>query len=131
MTAKLWSASHEAAVAQPGAGATAMKIPPPDLQELVELVGGYDKITVEQWTAFDHAMAEYQCKRREVKFDDDADPALAILAVAGQPERAWPYKRCLDCGREARFAYRDVTDGLTWWCCANHRRTQCWADARR
>jgi hypothetical protein len=39
---------------------------PPDLQELVTAAGGCDKITPEMWAAFDDAMAEYQCARREV-----------------------------------------------------------------
>lgn len=36
----------------------------PDLQQLVQNVGGYDKITSEMWKAFDHAMADYQARHR-------------------------------------------------------------------
>jgi hypothetical protein len=42
-----------------------MKISPPDLQELVEAAGGYDKITLDMWAAFDRAMADWQLRRRE------------------------------------------------------------------
>jgi hypothetical protein len=102
---------------------------PPGLQELVGAVGGYDKITAEQWTTFDRAMAEYPRERRELKFDDKADLALAILAISWRPEQAWPYRRCLDCGHEARFGYR-VDGELRWWC-GEHRLAKNYADARR
>lgn len=36
----------------------------PDLQELVRLAGGYDKITSEMWKAYDNAMAEYYSRHR-------------------------------------------------------------------
>jgi hypothetical protein len=106
-----------------------MKTPPPDLQELVVIAGGYAKIAPEMWTAFDRAMDAYQEARREVKFDDKADLALAILAGARGPEQAWPYKRCGVCGREARFGYH--VNGELKWFCAAHRLAKCWADARR
>jgi hypothetical protein len=106
-----------------------MKISPPDLQELVEAAGGYDKITSEQWAAFDRAMNVYQQARREVSADDKADPALDILAIAGAPEQAWPYERCVDCRAEAHFGYRK--NGALRWFCAEHRLAKCWADARR
>ena len=37
---------------------------PPDLQELVERAGGYDRITAEQWAEFDRQMADWQVRRR-------------------------------------------------------------------
>jgi hypothetical protein len=101
--------------------------PPPDLQELIELAGG--QLMEEHWQEFDRATAEYQRARREVGFDDATDPALAILANAGPPERAWPYQPCIVCGGAARFGYRN---GDQWdWGCAQHRLAQWWADARR
>jgi hypothetical protein len=36
----------------------------PDLQALVRLCGGYDKITPELWAAWDRANAEWQARRR-------------------------------------------------------------------
>jgi hypothetical protein len=36
----------------------------PDLQELVRQCGGYDKITLELWAAWDRANAEWQERRR-------------------------------------------------------------------
>jgi hypothetical protein len=50
--------------------------------------------------------------------------------LAGAPEQAWPYERCVDCGAEALFGYRN-SDGAMQWFCAEHRRACCWADARR
>jgi hypothetical protein len=37
----------------------------PDLQELVRQCGGYGKITLEVWAAWDRAVAEYQAGRRD------------------------------------------------------------------
>jgi hypothetical protein len=37
----------------------------PNLQALVRLCGGYDKITPELWAAWDAANAEWQARRRE------------------------------------------------------------------
>jgi hypothetical protein len=34
----------------------------PDLQLLVQQVGGYDKITTEMWVAFDYAMKQYRLR---------------------------------------------------------------------
>ena len=41
----------------------------PDLQALVELAGGYDRITPEQWTEFDRLMAVWQARRRVALVD--------------------------------------------------------------
>jgi hypothetical protein len=40
-----------------------------DLQALVELVGGYDRITPEQWAEFDRLMADWQARRRGALVD--------------------------------------------------------------
>jgi len=37
---------------------------PPDLQALVAHAGGYERITAEQWTEYDRAMARWQAARR-------------------------------------------------------------------
>jgi hypothetical protein len=37
---------------------------PPDLQELVERFGGYEKISPEAWAEFAAAMAEWDIERR-------------------------------------------------------------------
>jgi hypothetical protein len=39
---------------------------PPDLQRLVELRGGYDKITPEDWATFDRATSEHHARRRKL-----------------------------------------------------------------
>jgi hypothetical protein len=44
----------------------------PDLQELVAAFGGYDKITLEGWAAWDRANAEYQQYRRDVLLEERA-----------------------------------------------------------
>ena len=44
---------------------TKRHIPPPDLQELVQRYGGYDKITHEGWAQFAKDMAKWQKQVRE------------------------------------------------------------------
>jgi len=39
-------------------------VAPPDLQALVERVGGYDKITPAEWVEYHRAMAAWQRRRR-------------------------------------------------------------------
>jgi hypothetical protein len=108
-----------------------MKISPPDLQELVEAAGGYDKITRDMWAVFDRAMTDYQRERREAKPDDKAELApLDISVAAGPIEQVWPYQACDQCRAEAHFGYRG-SDGALRWFCAKHRAAECWADARR
>jgi hypothetical protein len=103
---------------------------PPDLQELVVAVGGYDKITPEMWAAFDRAMDAYQQMRRNELANDKADPARDIFAAVGVLEQTWPYACCVDCGAEAHFGYRNAAGELEWFCVA-HRLACWWADARR
>jgi hypothetical protein len=103
---------------------------PPDLQELVAAVGGYDKIIPEMWAAFDRAMDAYQQARREELANDKTDSARDVFAALGPLEQVWPYERCVDCGAEAHFGYRDG-DGAMQWTCAKHRLAKYWADARR
>jgi hypothetical protein len=39
--------------------------PPPDLQEMVRLAGGYHLITEAMWADYDAAMADWQARRRD------------------------------------------------------------------
>jgi hypothetical protein len=107
-----------------------MKPQPPNLQDLVAVAGGYDKIALTEWAAFDRAMDEYQAARRGTLSSNPADPDLDILAGAGWLEHDWGYQACVACRREARFGYRDRNGALRWTCAA-HRFARHWADARR
>jgi hypothetical protein len=40
------------------------KRPRPDLQEMVAIYGGYDKITAEDWAEYDRRQGDYQEARR-------------------------------------------------------------------
>jgi hypothetical protein len=53
------------------------KNPAPDLQQLVERFGGYDKITAEAWAAYDAAMAEWQLMRRAERASKRNPPQAA------------------------------------------------------
>jgi hypothetical protein len=103
---------------------------PPDLQELVAAAGGYKKITPEMWAAFDQAMDEYQKARREGLANDKANSAREEIRFFGTLEQAWPFERCVECGAEAHFGYRNAAGELEWFC-TEHRLAKCWADARR
>jgi hypothetical protein len=68
--------------------------PAPDLQELVERHGGYDKITPAAWAEYDRAMADWQERRRnrsqggpseEIPQSDCAAPDPAALCICGLP----------------------------------------------
>jgi hypothetical protein len=58
--AKYWSDARRDTAATPAVEATK----PPDLQELVALFGGYDKITPEAWAEHDRAMVQWHHDRR-------------------------------------------------------------------
>jgi hypothetical protein len=98
-----------------------MKTSPPDLQELVAAVGGYDKITPEMRAAFDAAIDAYQQMRRNELANDKA--ARDGPAAIGAPEQAWPFMRCVVCRAEPQFGYR--RDGVLRWFCASHRLARC------
>jgi hypothetical protein len=64
----------------------------PDLQELVEKHGGYDRITEEAWARFDHDMAEWHRARRihTAGYVNDQQPAKRrkrVVAAARELHR--------------------------------------------
>jgi hypothetical protein len=62
----------------------------PDLGELIDRFGSYDKITPEAWAEHDRLMAEYQLARRTQPYQTPAkpktyDPALGTCKCPCQP----------------------------------------------
>ena len=56
-------------------------VPAPDLHELIEHHGGYDKIPPEAWTEYDRALADWQ-ERRRFHLGRSDPKALCICGLA-------------------------------------------------
>lgn len=111
----------------------------PDLQRLVEIFGGYDKITPSTWQQWDAAVAAYRVRMTAI-----ATPA---------PDRHGPtvvklypsHEECCKCYAYGEFGYRKQTltrlgladlaalveSGELTWFCGDHRPGKYFADARR
>jgi hypothetical protein len=94
-------------------------------QDLMRRCGAYSLVTAEEWREWDRLNAEWQDRRRRIR-----QPADEFLKQLPKPEPS-PFETCATCGREAQFGYRDAASGELEWFCAEHRRAQWWADARR
>jgi hypothetical protein len=53
--------------------------PPPDLQTLIALHGGYDRVRPEAWAEFDQAMAEWHLRRRGLPASTTPRPRIERL----------------------------------------------------
>jgi hypothetical protein len=98
-------------------------------QDLMRRSGVYSLVTAEEWCEWDRLNAEWQERRRRIRPPADS-PVDELLNQLPKPEPI-PFERCATCGQEAQFGYRDAESGEFVWFCAEHRRAQWWADARR
>jgi hypothetical protein len=96
----------------------------PDLQKLVTIFGGYNKIPTEAWTRFDADMAAYR------------ERMVRVTAAPAQVAQANPFKQypnseeCCCCYQRGTFGYYNKGGELDWFC-ADHRQAKFFADSRR
>jgi len=62
-------------------------VPAPDLHELIEHHGGYDKIPPEAWTEYDRALADWQERRRFHLGRSDPNRAGGLAGAPSLPSR--------------------------------------------
>jgi len=61
--------------------------PPPCLQNLVALYGGYDKITPEAWSLYDEAREEWNARRLTRLNGPSAATREALAEMTARPSR--------------------------------------------
>lgn len=100
----------------------------PNLDLLVRVCGGYDKITPEVWTIYDTEIAAWR-SRQEIKHSATVDWDAVKLAMQTRADES---HHCfvLGCRANASFGYRQGDGSLAWFC-SGHRQAEWWADARR
>jgi hypothetical protein len=107
----------------------------PDLQRLVEIFGGYDKITPSAWAQWDADCAAYRSRMITIAPAEEKRPQ-AIKSLYP------PQEECCRCYARGTFGYRaetllriglsDPTEpGELLWFCDRHKPAKYFADARR
>jgi hypothetical protein len=112
----------------------------PDLQRLVEISGGYDKITPSAWAQFDADMAAYYA--RMITPPASTGERSRLVSIRLYPS----FEECPCCYARGVFGYRaetlahmgqpapaaliDEPSELLWFC-DQHKPSKYFADARR
>jgi hypothetical protein len=112
----------------------------PDLQKLVQIFRGYNKIPQWAWTKWDADNIEFQ-KRRRLILPPDSKSAVTVAVPKTYPAS----DECCRCHQHGAFGYRaktlaqmgvtdpvalDGSDDLVWFCDA-HKPATHFTDARR
>lgn len=96
----------------------------PDLQRLVDIFGGYNKIPVEAWALFDADIAAYRARMVRV-------PAAPTQNAQATPFKLYPNsEECRCCYQRGTFGCRNKDNEFDWYC-VDHRPAKFFADARR